>query len=351
MKFKQLLSWAFVSLLLFNISCSDDDFFTGNGEVSYSGILIANEGAYQKNNSSVDFLSLDLSSSKSDIYKSANNENTGDVLQSIGLRGTNAYLVMNNSNQITIVNRYNFQKNVVVTSNLSSPRYIAFSERQYYVTNNNFAGTYKLNIYNAADNTFIKSIPFERYAEKVVEASNNIFVQTDASMYNFTTNEMEITGHTISIVSPSSNAVSKVVTLPDEGEIKDLISYEGTAYALSSTGTESYIYKIAGDGTYTATTLTGIGNVSKLRADGGNFYFIDGSNKVYSKNILATATAPQMLFTAPASVYGFDVFNGGIFISNASFTGESTSYLYNASNGAQIRTFKTGIGTNGFYKN
>ncbi len=350
MKLKQLISWAFAALLLFNISCTDDEILTPNNEISYSGILVANEGSFKNNNSSVDFLSLDLSDYKSDIYKTANNENTGDVLQSIGFRGTNAYLVMNNTNQITIVNRYNFQKNAVVTSNLSSPRYITFSESQYYVTNNNFFGSYKLNIYNAADNAFIKSIPFERYAEKVVEANGNIFVQTDGTTYDDDFNELP-TGHTITLIKSSTNSVDKVITLPDSGIVKDLISFDGAAYALSSTATDSYIYKISGDGTYTTTKISGIGNVQKLRAEAGNFYFIDGGNKVYSKNIVSATAAPKTLFTAPASVYGFNVFNGGIFISNASFTGQSNSYLYNASTGTQIKTFKSGIGTNGFYKN
>lgn len=351
MKFNKFLTAVFASVLLIVASCNDDDFDLDNQEVSYSGILIANEGSFNKPDATVDFLSSDLSESKLNIYTPANNENLGDVLQTIGFKGANAYLVLNNNNKIVIANRFNFKKNTEVTSNIVNPRYIAFTEGQYYVTNNNFFDVRKLNIYNNADNTFIKSIPFDRYAEKVVEASGNIFVQTDGSTYDSNWNELP-TGHTITIVKPTTNAVDKVVTLPDSGIIKDLVSYEGFAYALVSGATDSYIYKInSADGTFTTTTLAGIPNVQKLKAEAGNFYFLDMSKKVYSKNIASTTGTATTLFTASGTPYGFDVIDGKIFISNASFTGESTSYVYNASTGAQIKSFKSGIGTNGFYKN
>jgi len=353
MKINKLLTGLFASVLLTFAACNDDDFDFNNQETSYSGILIANEGSFNKPDATVDFLSSDLSTSQSGIYKTVNNEDLGDVLQTIGFKGTNAFLVLNNSNKIVIANRFNFQKNATVTSNLVSPRYIAFTDSQYYVTNNNFFGTYKLNIYNNADNTFIKSINFDRYAEKVVEAGGNILVQTDGSLYNASTGTMDITGHTITIVKPSTNNIDKTITLPDSGEIKDLVSYEGSAYALSSTAADSYIYKInPADGTFSTVTLTGIANAQKLRIDSGYFYFIDGGNKVYSKMTATSTSEIKTLFTAPGyGSYGFNIIDGKIFVSDASFTGESTSYVYNASTGTQIKSFKSGIGTNGFYKN
>lgn len=352
MKINKLLTGLFASVLLTFAACNDDDFDFKNQETSYSGILVANEGSFNKPDATVDFLSSDLSTSQSGIYKTANNEDLGDVLQTIAFKGTNAYLILNNSNKIVIANRFNFQKNATVTSNLSSPRYIAFTESQYYVTNNNFFDTYKLNIYNS-DNTFVKSINFDRYAEKVVEAGGNILVQTDGSLYNAATGTMDITGHTITIIKPSTNNIDKTVTLPDSGEIKDLVSYEGSAYALSSTATDSYIYKInPADGTFTTTTLTGIAGIQKLRIDSGIFYFLDSMNKVYSKTISSANSIIKPLFTAPGyGAYGFNIIDNKIFVSDASFTGESTSYIYNALTGEQIKSFKSGIGTNGFYKN
>lgn len=350
MKFNKFLTAVFASVLLVVASCQDDDVNYTDQETSYSGILVANEGSFNKPDATVDFVTSNLSGGVFGIYGSANNENLGDVLQTIGLKGTNAYLVLNNNNKIVIANRFNFKKNTEVTSNLASPRYIAFTDSQYYVTNNNFFDVKKLNIYNNADNTFIKSIDFARYAEKVVEAGGNILVQTDGSTYDSDFNELP-TGHTITIVKPTTNAVDKTVILPDAGIIKDLVSSEGSAYALSSTSTDSYIYKINPvDGTFTTITLTGIANVQKLRIESGNFYFLDGTNRVYSKAIKVPNSSVTTLFTATGNPYGFDVIDGKIFVSNSSFTGQSTSYVYSTA-GSQITSFKSGIGTNGFYKN
>ena len=350
MKLKQLRHWLLAATTLFTIfSCSDD--IKIDNQIAYTGILISNEGNYKSNNASVDYMTPDLSSYQPDIYKTANNDITGDVLQTIGLKGQSAYLVVNNSNQITVVDRYTFKKTATVTSNLKSPRYIAFSDKQYYVTNNNFFDTFNVAVYNTVDNSFVKSIPMGRYAEKVVEASGNIVVQTDGALYNVSTSSMDITGHTLTIINPANNNISNVVTLPDAGQVMDLISYEGTAYALSSTATDSYIYKINSDGTYNAITLKGIANVQKLRADLGSFYFIDSANKVYSKTILSPTSDVKPLFTATGYINAFNVIDGRIFLSNANYTGESTSYIYNAATGSQIKTFKTGVGTGGFYKN
>lgn len=354
MKFKKIIPALFASVLLFTAACNDSDDLIENVPLGAyeNGIFISNEGNYGSPNSGVNFISSDLANVISqDIYKTNNGEDLGNVFQSVGLNGDNAYLVVNSSNKIAVVNRYTFKKQGTVTSNLVSPRYIAFSNNQYFVTNNDFSGTYKLNIYKN-DNTFVKSIPFDRYAEKVVEAGGNIAVQTDGSLYNFTTGTMDITGHSITLVNPTTNVVNKVVTLPDSGEIKDLVSYQNYAYALSTTSKDSYIYKInPSDGSYTTTTLTDIPSVNKLRIDNGNFYFIDAANKIYSKNIVTTTSSASLL-TAKGYVYGFDVIDGKIFVSDAgTFTGNSTVYVYSTSNGSLLKTFTAGVGTNGFYKN
>lgn len=347
MKISKFLVGAFAALLLVNISCSNNDDVE---VVTYNGIFISNEGGFPSPSASVDFISSDLNTFKSDIYTASNNEILGGVLQGIYFWGNNAFLVLNNSNKIVVADKYTFKKTAEITSNLEYPRYIAFSGNQFYVTNNNFTvGTYKLNVYKT-DNTFVKSINFDRYAEKVVEAGGNIVVQTDGYLYDFASGENVTTGHTITIVKPSTNEIDNVVTLPDSGIISDLVSYQGFAYALSSTDTDSYIYKInPADGTFT-TIDTNIPSVQKLRIDSGNFYFIDASNKVYSENI-SSGTATNLLTATGSYIYGFDVIDGKIFVSDASFTGNSTVYVYNASNGSLIKTFSSGTGTNGFYKN
>lgn len=355
MKIRKILSFAFASALLFNIACSDDIDLNEIPEVKYSdGIIIANEGAFTSPTADVSYVSNDLGTVRNKVYTDNNNEILGKVLQTIAFRGDYAYLVSNVPNKIDIVNRYSFKKQATVTSNIDNARYIAFSGNQYYVTNNNYSNVMKLNVYNVSDNSFVKSISFTGAAEKVVEAAGNIVVQTDGVTYDASFNELP-TGHTVTIVNPSSNIVSKVVTLPTNGGIiRDLVSYNGAAYVLSSDNTNSYIYKInPANGTYETTNLTAIPKVQKLRIDADKFYFVD-SSKVYSMNITATTapTTPLVTTTGITNLYGFNVIDGRLFISDAkNFSSDSQVYVYNANNGSLLKTFAAGVATNGFYKN
>lgn len=353
MNFKKILPFLFASALLFNVACNDDDFVVATKSEAYeNGILIANEGGYSTPTSEVSFVSNDLSIFENKIYGNNNNkEILGNVLQTIGFNGENAYLVSNVPNKIDIVNRYTFKKQTTVTANLDNPRYIAFSGSQYFVTNNNFFNVMKLNVYNTSNNSFVTSISFPRTAEKVVEANGKIVVQTDGITYQSAPPYGELpTGYSLTIVNPSTNTVATTLTLPSNGIIRDLISYNGDAYVLASSTTASYIYKVnTTNGTFTTTTLT-IAQAQKLRIDGNRFYFNDSSNKIYAMDLNSTTTPTTPIVTTPGNLYGFNVIDGKIYASDASFTGDSKVNIYNTS-GTLLKTLTTGIATNGFYKN
>lgn len=353
MNFKKILPFLFASALLFNVACSDDDFVEAPKSEAYeNGILIANEGGFSTPTSEVSFVSNDLTIFENKIYgKNNNNDILGNVLQSIGFNGENAYLVSNVPNKIDIVNRYNFKKQTTVTANLDNPRYIAFSGSQYFVTNNNFFNVMKLNVYNTSNNSFVTSINFPRSAEKVVEANGKIVVQTDGVTYQTVAPYGELpTGYSLTIVNPSTNAVATTLTLPSNGIIRDLISYNGDAYVLASSNTASYIYKVnTTAGTFTTTTLT-LGQAQKLRIEANRFYFNDSNNKIYAMDLTSTTTPTTPIVTTTGNLYGFNVIDGKIYTSDASFTGDSKVNIYNTS-GTLLKTLTTGIATNGFYKN
>lgn len=351
MNIRKILSLAFAATLLFTTSCTNDSTEEVVETTYDKGILIMNEGGFTTPTAEVSFVTDDLSLVANKIYTGKNKEILGNVLQTIGFSDGNAYLVSNVPNKIDIVNRYTFKQQATVTTNLQGPRYIAFSGNQYYVTNN-LSGATKLNVYNK-DNTFVKSITFDRYAEKVVEASGTIIVQTDGITYeaNPPYNALP-TGYTITTVKPSTNTVDKTITLPTVGIIRDMISYNGDAYVLASDNTNSYIYKINSTaGTYTTTTLTAIPQVQKLRADNNKFYFANASNKIYSMTVGSTTVPTAPIVTTPGNLYGFNVIDGRIFASDASFTADSKVNVYNATSGSLLKTFTAGIGTSGFFKN
>lgn len=345
MKISKLLSALFAATLLFTTSCrTDDPIDEPQPKGAYeNGIFLSNEGNFGSPTATVSFISNDLSI-ENKIYSSNNGGAVlGDVLQNIGVNGDNAYLILNNSNKIEIVNRYTFKKVATVSDQVSQPRYIAFAGNNFYVTNSSGSSKF-VNVYNSTTNAFVKKIDLTSSGERIVEASGKIFVQ-NASFGS---------GNKITIINPTSNTVEKEVTVPN-GNIKKTISTGGNVYTIASTSTDSYIYKLSPTGAISSTiTLTGIANGNNLEIDGTKFFFSSGA-KVYSMDLSSTVipTTPVLTLTdnSWSALYGFSVIDGKIYISNANgFTADSTVEIYSTA-GTLLKTVTAGRGTNGFYKN
>lgn len=347
MKFSKLLPTALAISLMFNISCRTDDPIV---EVPLpkgayeNGIIMSNEGNFGSPTATVSYISNDLLNVQNNIFSSNNNNAAlGDVLQSVGIKGDNAYLLLNNSNKIEVVNRYTFKKIATVSDQISQPRYVAFANNHYYVTNSSGSAKF-VSVYNTASNAFVKKIDLANAGERIVEAGGKIVVQ----------NASFGTGKKLTVIDPSTNAVESVVTIP-AGNIQKTISNGGNVYTIASTSTDSYIYKISPAGTLTSTvTLKSIANANNLTIDGSKFYFTSGS-KVYAMDMNSTTPPTLPLLTIAdnswSAMYGFDVIEGKIYISNANgFTADSTVEIYTTT-GNLLKTITTGKGTNGFYKN
>lgn len=334
---------------MFNISCRNDDPVTppvSKGAYE-NGILIANEGGFSSPNASVSFISNDLAKLENNIFSSNNDNATlGNVFQSIGFRDDKAYLVANVPNKIEIVNRYTFKKAGTITANLETPRYIAFSPNNIYVTNNDFFSVRKVNIYDNSNN-FVKSISFDRYAEKVTYSDGFVYVQTDGITYDNSYNELP-TGHTITRINASSNTVDKTITLSDDAIIKDMASDNAYTYVLTSDSNKTVFHKIMSKtGTVETSTFSGVANGLKLALDNGKIYFVTGGKKVYE---ITGITAKPMFDVTASHIYGFNVIDGKVYVSDPSFSQNNQVRIYDLS-GSVLKTVTTGIGTNGFYKN
>jgi hypothetical protein len=345
MKITKFLTIAFASALLFTTSCGDEvemdqQAYYGNG------FLIANEGNFGKPNADVTYVSSDLSIKQDNIFSAANGSNLGDVLQMISFNGDNAYLLLNNSNKIQIVNRYNFKRTGEITAELNAPRYMAFANNNIYVTNDKFGGDKFVSIYKASDLSFVKKINFTDAAERIIEAGNNIFVQNASFGY----------GNKITYITTSNNQAQSTITIPN-GNINKMIESNEMVYAIAAGTSDSYIYQISSTGSITKTyTLTGITDATNLEIEKGKFYFTSGL-KVYTMDMTANAAPSAPLFTVANSIdpysnlYGFSVVNDRIFTSDANgFTQDSKISVYSTT-GSLLKTFTAGKSSNSVYGN
>lgn len=71
-------------------------------------------------NASVDFISNDFTKFTPNIYNLTNNEELGKVLISIAFKDDLAYMVLNSSNVVKIVNRYTFKKVGEITKGIKT---------------------------------------------------------------------------------------------------------------------------------------------------------------------------------------------------------------------------------------
>lgn len=349
MKLNKLLQIIFGFVLLFSVSCTSD-YEEIIPEITYNnGLFITNEGKYGTPNADVSFVSRDLSVMQNDIYKAKNNnENLGDVLQTMVFNGDKAYLLLNNSNKIAIVDRTTFRKTGEITAQLNTPRYMAIANGNLYVSNDLYGGAKFVNVYKLADNSFVKKIDFASTStvENVVEAGGNIFVQNATVGF----------GNTITKINTTSNTIDGAAIAVPNGNINKTISYNNNVYVIAAGTTDSYIHQISATGSVVkTTTLTGIANGTNLQIDGGRFYF-SSKNKVYSMDMNATTAPTSPIITAVDggdyfTLYGFNVIEGRIFtVDVKGFTEASEITVYTTA-GTQISKFKTGIGANGVYKN
>ena len=343
MKFNKFLTCLLASALLVVASCNDDDVFV-NEEKSYSGILMSNEGNMGTPSGSVSFISNDLSTVENGIFKTVNNENLGDVVNSIGFTGDKAYIVVNNSNKIEVVNRFRFNKETTITDNINQPRYIAFSGNQFYVTNSKYNEFDYVSVYNAANNAFVKKIPFNNTVERIVAAGNKVFVQH--ASYGF--------GNSLSVIN-SSNDVEKTITVP-KGNISKTVAYDNFVYTLAQDGTDTYLYQInpATAAISKEIKYTGIANGENLSIDNNKVVFNSKGN-IYVTDISSTATPAPAFTIAPfqdfSTIYALEVIDGKIFISDVKDYIEDSKVSVYSLTGNLLKAFSAGKITGGFYKN
>lgn len=340
---KKLIALALSVAFFVSCSTSDDPFVAPEFKNNYSnGIIVLNEGAFGTPNASIDFIKNDLSDVQRGIY-THDNGNLGDVAQSLGFHEDKAFVVLNNSNKIEVVNRYTFDHLATITAELSQPRYIAFAAGKAYVTN---YASKKVSVYNAENFEFVKSIPLNSDLDFIVSENNKIYVQKAAFG----------TGNEIAVIDTKTDEVIK--TLKFQDALQGLVSNTGFVYALSSINTRTNFYKISAetDAIHTEFTSTKVAAGRNLRVDQNTLYFT-AANKVYSWKTTATTVDYNALFemkgdaTAFNFLYGFNVIGGKVYTADAlDFGPKSAVTVYNL-NGEIAKTFESGISTNGFYKN
>jgi hypothetical protein len=334
-------------------SCSSDDDATisvplGDYE---NGILVSHEGNFGQGNASVSFISYDFETVDHSIFSDVNNGPLGDTAQSIAFNGSLAYIVLNNSNAVKVVNRYTFELVASIESGLSNPRHIAFANGKGFVTNWGDGGNPSddyLAIIDLASNTISSNtIPVVEGPEEIVANGSTVFV---AHQGGFGQNDK------ISIVDASANTVSQTITV---GDVPNSLHINGGYLWVLAGGKPSWTGSETGgklsrvnllDYSVTSMDFATTEHPNFLNIENGNlYYYMAGS--IYKMQDSDTSL-PTESEVDGLNFYGMSVNNGLLYgVDAGDFTSPGLCLVYDLDSNTQTQSFTVGIIPGGVYFN
>lgn len=345
----------FFPLLIIGLSwsCSNDDEEIQEPMGDYAnGILVSNEGPFSNGTGTVTFISEDLSVVNNGIYKMTNDEDLGNVVQSIGFTENEAFIVANVSNKINVVNRYTFEKIASITDGLNNPRYFIEANGKGYVTNWG----------DTADETddFVAIINLQNYT---VEGTISVILGPEAILAKDNTVYVAHQGawgqnNKVSVINTTSNELIKTLTVGDVPNSMQLDA-SGNLWVLAS-GKPAY----TGDETAGMLTKinTGTNEVdnsfqfettqhpSSLNLDAGILYYRLGDT-VFEQSLSATSLNMETVLEG-VSFYTMVVNNGRLYGTDAGdYASNGTLTVYDLNTELTIKALTVGIIPGGIYFN
>lgn len=318
-----------------------------------NGVFVLNEGGAGSNNAGLTYFP-NGGTVQNNVYATVNPTNVlGDTAQSMGFNGNFAYIVLNISNTVKVVNRQTMQYVATISTGLNNPRYITFKNGKGYVTNwGNPTSTTDdyVAVLNLESNTVESTIAAAEGVERILELNNKLYVAHQGG-YGF--------GNTISVINPTLNSVEQVINVGDVPN--SMVEKDGILYVLcggkpSWSGSETFgkLVKInVASNVVVGEVLFPNQHPSNLKIAGSNMiYGID--DEVFSTALTSTTMPTVPLLTLPAQnvygIYGMEVIDNKIYIADAlNYGSQGKVYIYSL-DGAILDNVTVGPLPNSFYK-
>lgn len=343
-----------VSIILLAFSCNNNDDSNNSPDplgVYENGLFITNEGNYSQGNGSVSFISDDLTYVENNVFSNVNGSLLGDTVQSIGFNGELAYIVVNNSQKIEVVNRYTFESVATISSGLMNPRFITFVSGKGYVTNwgdGTDPSDDFIAVINLGTNAVESTIPVEEGPEKILANGTTIYV---AHQGGYSQNNI------VSVINTSSNTVSTVTV----GDVPNSLQIVGSnslyvmcggkpSWIGDETAGQLMVINTSNNAVEKTYDFSPTQHPSNLVFEGSSLYYmLDGSIFEMASgaaNLPTTAEFENVFF------YEMTVKNGKLFAADAGdFTSNGFLKVYDLATKSEIATKEVGVIPNGIFFN
>lgn len=341
--------------------CTDDN-DGPSGAYSENGVFVINEGGFRDSNSSVTFYNSNSGQAEQQVFQTVNKRLLGDIAQSMVLHDDRAFIVVNNSNKLEVVNAATFQS-VATVEGLNQPRYFAaLNNQKGYATEWLMydPATYeyptgRVAVIDLESYTVLKTINVGTQPEALAIVGGKLFVANQGSntvtVINTATDAVEktipVTNYPTSIAVDASNNVWVL----SSGK-KVYATYPDIDPAKSTAGALTKISGANGSVISTFAFPDVTAGASKLVLNGAkNTLYYSYGRKVYKQETSAGSLNHTLVVDKNFYGLGIDPENGYIYGGEQiGFTSEGTVYVYRP-DGTQVTTFKAGIGPNGFVFN
>lgn len=349
------------AMAVFFTSCSDDDSQPINDDLPLgaydNGVLILNEGNFGQDNSTISFLSNDFADFQASAFATVNpTKILGNTGQDIGFYDDFAFIVVNASNKIEIVNRYTLEYVATIDTGLDNPRYIAFANGKGYVTNWGDASVTTddyVAIINASNYTISGTIPVVEGPERIIENNGKLYVAHKGG-YGY--------GNTVSVINSTSNSVTNSIVLgadvPNSLQIENgnlyVICSGKPAWTMDETLGKFVKINLATETVTSSIDFSSGNHPSNLVIEGSDVYFTVDLD-IFKMNLTATALPTSALFSTTSQgvygVYSFAIANDKIFVGDAlDYSANGKVYIYSLTGNLE-KELTVGVTPTGFYFN
>lgn len=327
-----------------------------NASAQYTdGVFVLNEGGAGSGNASVSFISNSAVTNNIFGIQNPGIPSLGDTAQSISFNGDYAYIILNISNTVKVVNRNTFAYVATISTGINNPRYMAFANGKGYVTNwgdgTATSGDY-IAVIDLDTNTVESNIAMSSGVERIILVNEKLYVAHQGGFG---------VGNTISVIDPMTNQVQQTIEVGDVPN--SLLVKDGFLYVLCG-GTPSW-YPIPTDGKLvkidlaTNTILTTLdfpnmhpNNLEINTAATDFFYTIDENVFTIPVDATTLPTLPLCSLSAQGvyGIYGMDLIDDKLYVADAgNYASPGTVYIFETS-GLLLENFTVGVIPNSFYK-
>lgn len=354
----------FASLALFMASCSSDDDYVAEietiGDYTY-GLFVLNEGNFGAGNSEISFIDEHLTGVSNKIFGSANDGDAlGDTAQSIAIYEDYAFIIVNNSHKVVVVDRHSFEFIDVIEEGIDNPRFMTVVNGKGYLTNwgdsNDNSDDY-VAVIDLETMEVSQKISVDFGPEKIISNDQDVFV---AHKGGFGQNNK------LSVIDINSNSVSKLLEV---GDVPNSLQFVNNDLWVLAGGNPDYAVGGQTDGKLVQIDLGSMEinkefvfdgtSPSHLEFDQGKLYYtvsvsdwetLETESNIYAMELDSEELPTESVFFTDRSFYGATIKDGMYFGGDAKdYSSNGSVVIYDLASGEELNEFSVGVSPSGFF--